>query len=225
VEESVAFALFGLQTFHGLSIVWKKKAFFALFAIYSRIKQDVPVKMFVSVIDRQIGELNGRFDEVNRELLICMASFSPLHLFVAYDQEKLVKLATKFYASDFTRDELARLPWQLNMYVANLRRDERFQNLKNLSELSVMLVKTKKHEQYHIVYKLLKLVLILPVATSSVERMFSSMSYLKNKLRNKMGDDYLNYCMVTFVERDFFRQVKDEDIINLFQKGKRKVIM
>jgi hypothetical protein len=55
--------------------------------------------------------------------------------------------------------------------------------------------------------------------------MFSSMSYLKNKLRNKMGDDYLNYCMVTFVERDFFRQVKDEDIIKLFQKGKRKVIM
>lgn len=51
------------------------------------------------------------------------------------------------------------------------------------------------------------------------------LNYLKNKLRNKMGDDYLNYCMVTFVERDFFRQVKDEDIINLFQKGKRKVIM
>jgi hypothetical protein len=111
------------------------------------------------------------------------------------------------------------------MYVANLRRDERFQNLKNLSELSVMLVKTKKHKQYHIVYKLLKLVLVLPVATASVERMFSSMSYLKNKLRNKMGDDYLNYCMVTFVERDFFKQVKDEDVINLFQKGKRKVIM
>nr|XP_051184084.1 uncharacterized protein LOC127298197 [Lolium perenne] len=188
---------------------------------YHRFKVD----MFVSVIDRQIGELNGRFDEVNTELLICMASFSPLHLFAAYDQEKLVKLSTKFYASDFTRDELARLPWQLNMYVANLHRDERFQNLKNLSELSVMLVKTKKHEQYHIVYKLLKLVLILPVATASVERMFSSMSYLKNKLRNKMGDDYLNYCMVTFVERDFFSQVKDEDIINRFQKGKRKVIM
>jgi hypothetical protein len=49
----------------------------------------------------QIGELNARFDEVNTKLLICMAAFSPLHLFAAYDQEKLVKLATKFYA-DFT---------------------------------------------------------------------------------------------------------------------------
>ena len=154
-----------------------------------------------------------------------MAAFSPLHLFAAFDQEKLVKLATKFYASDFTSDELARLPWQLNMYVANVRRDERFQNLKNLCEISIMLVETKKHEQYHIVYKLLMLVLILPVATTSVERIFYSMSYAKNKLRNKMGDEYLNNCLVTFVEREFFNQVKDEDVIKLFQKGDRRVIL
>ena len=88
-----------------------------------------------------------------------------------------------------------------------------------------MLVETNKHEQYHIVYKLLKLVLILPVATASVERVFSSMSYVKNKLRNKMGDEYLNNCLVTFVEREFFNQVKDEDVINLFQKGDRRVIL
>ena len=88
-----------------------------------------------------------------------------------------------------------------------------------------MLVETNKHEQYHIVYKLLKLVLILSVATDSVERVFSSMSYVKNKLRNKMGDEYLNNCLVKFVEREFFNQVKDEDVINLFQKGDRRVIL
>ena len=69
------------------------------------------------------------------------------------------------------------------------------------------------------------LVLILPVATASVERVFSSMNYVKNKLRNKMGDEYLNNCLVTFVEREFFDQVKDQDVINLFQKGDRKVIL
>ena len=51
------------------------------------------------------------------------------------------------------------------------------------------------------------------------------MSYVKNKLRNKMGDDYLNNCLVTFVEREFFNQVKDEDVINLFQKGDLRVIL
>ena len=60
-----------------------------------------------------------------------------------------------------------------------------------------------------------ELVLILPVATASVERVFSSMNYVKNKLRNKMSDDYLNNCMVTFVEREFFKEVKDEDGMNI----------
>lgn len=111
------------------------------------------------------------------------------------------------------------------MYATNVRRDERFKTLKNLCQLLVMLVETNKHEQYHIVYKLLKLVLILPVATASVERVFSSMSYVKNKLRNKMDDEYLNNCLVTFVERELFNQVKDEDVINLLQKVNRKVIL
>jgi hypothetical protein len=88
-----------------------------------------------------------------------------------------------------------------------------------------MVVETNKHEQHYAIYKLLKLVLILPVATASVERVFSSMNYVKNKLRNKMGDKYLNNCLVTFVEREFFSQVKDEDVINLFQKGNHKVIL
>jgi len=43
------------------------------------------VDMFVSVIDRQLQELNDRFDEVNTELLSCMAAFSPLDSFAAYN--------------------------------------------------------------------------------------------------------------------------------------------
>jgi len=183
------------------------------------------VDMFVSVIDRQLRELNDRFDEVNTELLSCMAAFSPLDSFAAYDQAKLVTLATKFYPKDFTTEELGKLPWQLNMYISHVRRDERFKNLKNLCELSVKLVNTQKDEQYYVVYKLLKLVLILPVATASVERVFSTLNYVKNKQRNKMGDEYLNNCLVTFNEREFFSQVKDEDIINLFQQGDRRVIL
>nr|XP_051190625.1 uncharacterized protein LOC127303951 [Lolium perenne] len=104
-----------------------------------------------------------------------------------------------------------------------ISRDGRFTNLKSIIELSAMLVETNKHQQYFLVYKLLKLVLILPVATASVERVFSSMNYVKNKLRNKMSDEYLNNALVTFVERDFFSQVKDEDVIKIFQQGDRRV--
>jgi hypothetical protein len=69
-------------------------------------------------------------------------------------------------------------------------------------------------------------VLVLPVATAGVERVFSSMNFIKNKLRSKMGQRFLNGCLVTFIERDFFLQVKDEDITTSFQAMKdRKVIL
>lgn len=90
----------------------------------------------------------------------------------------------------------------------------------------MMLVKTDKILRYDIVYKLLKLVLVLPVATAGVERIFSSMNFVKNKLRSKMGQNFLNGCLVTFIERQFFLQVKDEDIITQFQSLKdRKVVL
>jgi hypothetical protein len=70
------------------------------------------------------------------------------------------------------------------------------------------------------------LVLVLPVATAGVERIFSSMNFIKNKLRSKMGQKKLNGCLVTFIERQFFLQVKDEDIITQFQSLKdRKVVL
>jgi hypothetical protein len=111
------------------------------------------------------------------------------------------------------------------MYISYVRRDERFKNFKNLCELSVKLVDTQKDEQFYVVYKLLKLVLILPIDTASVERVFSTLNFVKNKQMNKMSDEYLNNCLVTFNERKFFIQVKDEDIINLFQQGDRRVIL
>ena len=95
-----------------------------------------------------------------------------------------------------------------------------FKNLRSLSELSMLKVKRNMVSRYDIVYKLLKLVLVLPVATAGVERIFSAMNTIKNKLRSKMGHDFLNNCLTTFIEREFFLQAKDEDIINYFQAMK-----
>ena len=80
--------------------------------------------------------------------------------------------------------------------------------------------------RYDILYKLLKLVLVLPVATASVERIFSAMNTIKNKLRSRMGQNFLNNCLTTFIEREFFLQAKDENVIKYFQAMKeRKVIL
>ncbi|KAG2567586.1 zinc finger MYM-type protein 1-like isoform X1 [Panicum virgatum] len=179
------------------------------------------VDMFLSIIDRQLLELNERFSEVNTELLVCMAAFSPIDSFAAFDKDKLVKLAG-FYPNDFSLLELRHLPTSLTLYINDMLADERFNNVKTLAELSVKLVETNKYDRHQIVYKLLKLVIVLPVATASVERVFSVMNYVKNKLRNKLGDQYLNDCLVTFIEREFFLQVQDKNIINRFQAMKER---
>ena len=48
---------------------------------------------------------------------------------------------------------------------------------------------------------------------------------MKNKLRNKMSDEYLNDCLVTFIEKEFFNQVKVEDVINLPKRQPQSYIV
>jgi hypothetical protein len=174
------------------------------------------VGMFLDVIDSQIRELNDMFDEVNTELLICMASFNPADSYAARDVDKLVKLA-HFYPEDFSTFELGCLPFQLETFFDAMRKDERFREVKTLAELTIKLVETRMDRVFYIVYRLLKLVLILPVATASVERNLSSVNYVNNKATNKLSDQCANDCMVTSLEREIFAQVKDEAIISRFQ--------
>jgi hypothetical protein len=83
--------------------------------------------------------------------------------------------------------DLRRLSFQLGNFIIDVRTDERFSTVKNIVELSVLLFETNKHSRYPFVYKLSKLVLLLPVLTASVESVFSAINYVKNKLRNNMG--------------------------------------
>ena len=53
-----------------------------------------------------------------------------------------------------------------------MRQDDSFKGLNNIVDLSVKLVQTKRHKVYDMVYELLKLVLLLPMVRTSVERVF-----------------------------------------------------
>ena len=59
------------------------------------------------------------------------------------------------------------------------------------------------------------------MATTSVEKIFSAMTFIKNKLRNKMGDSFLDDCLVTFIEWDIFLQLIEEETINTFMAIRR----
>jgi len=75
---------------------------------------------------------------------------------------------------------------------------------------------------YPLVYRLIELTLILPVATASVERVFSAMSLIKTDLRNKMGDEWVNDLMICYVEKEIFRSITNEKIIQRFEAMKKR---
>ena len=174
------------------------------------------VDIFLEVIDLHLQEIDNRFNEKNMELLTCMASLSPRGNFSSFDKERILKLAS-LYPEEFSCYDLTALDLQLDVFLDSMQNDERFHDLQDINSLSMMLVKTRRHETFPLIHLLIKLMLILPVATASVERVFSAMTFVKNKLRNSMGDQLVNDCLVTYIEKEVFLQVSDEKIIDRFK--------
>ncbi|KAJ0495399.1 putative transcription factor and/or regulators TTF-type(Zn) family [Helianthus annuus] len=179
------------------------------------------VNNFNTVLDMQIQELGNRFNEVTTNLLTCMSSLSPHDNFSSFNKLNLLKLA-EMYPYDFTFDEKDKLIDELGHYISNMKRDSRFDNLNGVSDLAKRMVETRKHIEYQLVYRLIKLSLVLPVATASVERSFSSMKLVKTELRNRMGDGYMNDSCICYIEKEFLQQVSVESVMQRFQKKKTR---
>nr|KYP46931.1 hypothetical protein KK1_031413 [Cajanus cajan] len=157
------------------------------------------VELFFQVIDQQLQELNNCFTEANIELLLCVACLNPRDSFSTFDKEKLIRFA-QFYSFEFSPVELLALDNQLENYFIDVCFDNAFSKLKGIGDLSMKFVETRKHV---LVYLLLELALILPVATASIERAFSAMNIINNRMRNRMEDEWLSDCLVTYIERGF----------------------
>ena len=69
-------------------------------------------------------------------------------------------------------------------------------------------------------YMLVTLTLILQVAVATIERMFSAMNIIKNWLYNRIGDQWINDCLVTYIDKDIFKTIECEEIMLRFQNMK-----
>lgn len=58
-----------------------------------------------------------------------------------------------------------------------MRSNNRFSKVQGIDDLSKTLVETKKNVVYPLLYLLVKLAIILPVATASVEQVFLAMNF------------------------------------------------
>ena len=82
------------------------------------------------------------------------------------------------------------------------------------------MVEMKKNVLYLLVYSLVILTLILLVTIATVERVFSTMNIIKNRLHNQIGDQWMNDCLITYIEKYIFKTIKCEEIMQRFQNMK-----
>ena len=95
-----------------------------------------------------------------------------------------------------------------------------FSTFRGIRQLVEKMIEMKKNVSYPLVYSLVTLALILLVATTTVERDFSTMNIIKNRLRNQIGDQWMNDCLVTYIEKDIYKTIKCEKIMQRFQNIK-----
>ncbi|KAM3235864.1 hypothetical protein P3L10_015901 [Capsicum annuum] len=125
---------------------------------------------------------NDRVDVVSSDLLLGMGSLNPVNSFSNFDKDRIMTLA-KCYPNEFDDGKLRDLSYQLDTFIIHMRGgNSKFSNLQGIHVLAKALVEANLVETYSLVYLLVKLSLILPVATATMERAFSSMKHIKNEV-------------------------------------------
>ncbi|XP_071925415.1 uncharacterized protein [Coffea arabica] len=165
----------------------------------------------------QLQELNDCFTKANAELLICMEGLVPDNDFSSFDKKKLIRFA-ELYPSEFSSVDLMALDNQFDTYILDMHSNNEFAELKGIASFAAELVKTKRDIVYPLVYLLIKLALTLPVALATMEMTFLAIKIVKNGLRNRMGDQWMNDCLITCIEKDILNKIDNELILQRFQK-------
>ena len=111
---------------------------------------------------------------------------------------------------------------QLKTYIHDMQSTEEFSAFRGIGQLVEKMVEMKKNVSYPLVYSLVTLALILPVATATVERAFLAMNIIKNRLHNRIGDQWMNDYLVTYIEKNIFKTIEYEKIMQLFQNMKNR---
>ena len=88
--------------------------------------------------------------------------------------------------------------------------------MSTLSELCQGLVKTKRSQRYHLIDRLIRLILTLPVSTKNTKRAFSAMKLVKTALRNKMENEFLADSMIVYIEKEFADNINSDVITTYF---------
>jgi len=171
--------------------------------------------IFNAAIDFQLQELSCRFGERAVKLLTLSSALDPKDGYKSFKIDDICSLAEVYYPLDFSEHEKINLGFQLKYFELDVHNDLKLQNLSSVVELCQGLVETRKSKTYYLIDRLIRLVLTLPVSTTTTERAFSAMKIVKTRLRNKMEDEFLANSLVVYIEREIAENFNLDSILFL----------
>jgi len=137
------------------------------------------VEIFRATLDSQLHELDRSFSEKIMELLSTSAKLIPRNKFKSFKGSDICELVEKYYPADFSQQDMYGLENQLKLFVPDASSDVELKNISTLTDLCQLLVETARDKIYHLIDRLLRLLVTLPVSTASAERAFSSLKIIK----------------------------------------------
>ena len=84
------------------------------------------------------------------------------------------------------------------------------------------LEETKKSQVYPLIDRLIRLVLTLPVSTTTGEQAFLAMKIVKTRLHNKMEDEFLSDNLAVYIEKEIAENFTTDSILDEFRSLKER---
>ncbi|TYG73602.1 hypothetical protein ES288_D04G114100v1 [Gossypium darwinii] len=140
------------------------------------------VDIFFATIDTQLQELKSRFNEHVVELLTPTTALDLKEFFKLFDIDKICILKERHL-------------YELKHYELDVCKHPNLRKISTPSELCRSLFESGKSVMYPLVDRLIRLILFLPVSTTSPERAFSTMKIIEKEIAekfdiNKIIDDF-----------------------------------
>ena len=124
------------------------------------------------------------------------------------------------FEADFGGNDFRLLSSELAIFQNFAQSHKGLNDLNTIGDLCKAMVETSSEALFPIYFRLLVLVLTLPVTTATVERAFSAMKIVKTRLRTTIGDSYFRDLLILYVERDISKSISNEAVIKKFRSQK-----
>jgi hypothetical protein len=110
----------------------------------------------------------------------------------------------------------------LQHYELDIPNHPKLKNMSSITDLCQGLVEREKSTIYPLIDRLIQLILIFHVLTTTIERAFSAMKIVKTRLRNWMEDDFFANYLIVYIEKEIVERFTIDIIIDDFYSMKER---